>query len=339
MGRKPVLENGKKDEILSAALKLFFENGYDGTSIRGIMKEAGGEISLFYYYFKSKDEVFDFTLDLFFDKYIDKANRLMNEWRRCPNMLMGKFFGLLVEEVNTFRDKYEGKIHRTIIWALKDRTLELMIPYIKEIMDILVINGASTRIDSEIAAIFIAKGGGSLMLYENRIETSRVDSVRKCINIIMGLDPDKSDLMFPMEISSKDVAGCLSLYNAEKNKMPWVTKDQFMNYISRGVETGETLAVMSNDQIVGIVTFEKEERVITSLFVKEEFCGNGIAERLIVNSLGQMKLGEHVQISVPRENAACGTPIREILFKMGFQEAEYETINGEEAQKLICFIQ
>lgn len=33
------------------------------------MKQAGGEIGLFYYYFKSKDDVFDKVLDLFFARY------------------------------------------------------------------------------------------------------------------------------------------------------------------------------------------------------------------------------------------------------------------------------
>lgn len=34
MARKPLLTGGKKDEIMDTAMKLFFENGYEATSVR-----------------------------------------------------------------------------------------------------------------------------------------------------------------------------------------------------------------------------------------------------------------------------------------------------------------
>ena len=69
MARKVAAGGGKRDEIVAAALECFLKKGYEGTSVRSIMKQAGGEIGLFYYYFKSKDDVFDKVLDLFFARY------------------------------------------------------------------------------------------------------------------------------------------------------------------------------------------------------------------------------------------------------------------------------
>ena len=57
MPRKPIIEGGKREEIAKAALELFLSKGYDGTSVRAIMNQAGGEVGLFYYYFKNKDEI------------------------------------------------------------------------------------------------------------------------------------------------------------------------------------------------------------------------------------------------------------------------------------------
>ena len=37
MSRKAVTDGGKRDEIINAALNLFFEQGYEGTSVRSIM--------------------------------------------------------------------------------------------------------------------------------------------------------------------------------------------------------------------------------------------------------------------------------------------------------------
>ena len=57
MPRKPVLEGGKRDEIISTAMQLFFENGYEATSVRMILDRVGGEVGMFYHYFKSKEEM------------------------------------------------------------------------------------------------------------------------------------------------------------------------------------------------------------------------------------------------------------------------------------------
>jgi hypothetical protein len=41
MSRKPIIDGGKRDEIISAAMELFFEKGYEETSIRGILDVVG----------------------------------------------------------------------------------------------------------------------------------------------------------------------------------------------------------------------------------------------------------------------------------------------------------
>lgn len=65
--------------MIEAALGLFFIGGYDGASVRMIMSRAEGEVGLFYYCFKKKDEVFDRVLDRFF-AIMRKLLRAL--WRR-----------------------------------------------------------------------------------------------------------------------------------------------------------------------------------------------------------------------------------------------------------------
>ncbi len=59
MPGKTVMQGGKRDEIIDAALKLFFERGYEATTVRMIQRAVGSEVGLFYYYFKNKDDLFD----------------------------------------------------------------------------------------------------------------------------------------------------------------------------------------------------------------------------------------------------------------------------------------
>ena len=54
----------KKKQIVEAALKLFFEKGYEGTSIRMIQNKVESPVGLFYYYFESKDAVFEEAIKL-----------------------------------------------------------------------------------------------------------------------------------------------------------------------------------------------------------------------------------------------------------------------------------
>ena len=52
-------------EALTAAMNYFWENGYDNTSLDNLLKAMGIKKSSFYATFKSKEEVFSRTLELY----------------------------------------------------------------------------------------------------------------------------------------------------------------------------------------------------------------------------------------------------------------------------------
>ena len=54
--------NEKQIQILETAEKLFSENGFDGTSVRQISKEAGINIAMVSYYFGSKEKLLETLL-------------------------------------------------------------------------------------------------------------------------------------------------------------------------------------------------------------------------------------------------------------------------------------
>jgi len=57
-----------KKYIIQEALKLFLQNGYDKTSINLIAKECELTKGALYHHFKNKDEIFIFSIDLFYEK-------------------------------------------------------------------------------------------------------------------------------------------------------------------------------------------------------------------------------------------------------------------------------
>ena len=52
-----------RDNLIQAAVGLFSENGYDGTSVKDIADRAGVPKSLFYHYFKTKNELLKFLIE------------------------------------------------------------------------------------------------------------------------------------------------------------------------------------------------------------------------------------------------------------------------------------
>lgn len=92
MARKPMYDGGTKNKIIEVASPLFFKNGFDGTSVRSIMREVDGEIGLFYYYYKSKDDLFSDVLDNFFEPYRHDFEKLVDDARITPERSLFRFF-------------------------------------------------------------------------------------------------------------------------------------------------------------------------------------------------------------------------------------------------------
>lgn len=60
------------------------EDGFEGTSIRKIMNEAGAEVGLFYYYFKSKDDIYSAFIESLFIDYKIKIIGMTEKAVRSP---------------------------------------------------------------------------------------------------------------------------------------------------------------------------------------------------------------------------------------------------------------
>lgn len=68
-----------EEKIKEAAKKVFLEKGYDGTTTRDIAQEAGLNIALMNYYFRSKEKLFKLVyedlLDIFFNGILQIINK------------------------------------------------------------------------------------------------------------------------------------------------------------------------------------------------------------------------------------------------------------------------
>ena len=65
-----------KSRIVSAAWQLFYEKGYNGTTVDDIIALSGTSKGSFYYYFSSKDELLN-TLSVILDDYYEELEEKM----------------------------------------------------------------------------------------------------------------------------------------------------------------------------------------------------------------------------------------------------------------------
>lgn len=205
MARKQMFEGGTKNRILEVGNRLFFEKGFDGTGIREIMKEVGADVGAFYYYYKSKDELFEDVLNNFFAPYEVDFEKIVSEAEQRPYRALLRFFEYVKLSTREFRAKYDGHIHKTVRWAIREQTLTVLEPYIERIINILISYGGKPTMNAHTMAIFLSHGVGSVILHEESdwID-STTDDMRKTVNLIMGLDEDVSKKMFDNSISEED---------------------------------------------------------------------------------------------------------------------------------------
>ena len=69
----------RKQEIMDTAERLFFENGYSKTKITDIIGEIGMSKSIFYYYFKSKEDVMNAIIINVIEKDFALAKTIAND--------------------------------------------------------------------------------------------------------------------------------------------------------------------------------------------------------------------------------------------------------------------
>lgn len=76
-----------KGKIIAAAWKLFYDQGYDETTIDEIVEESGTSKGSFYHYFDSKDALLGSLSYLFDEKYASLENQLA-EFNCCMDKLI-----------------------------------------------------------------------------------------------------------------------------------------------------------------------------------------------------------------------------------------------------------
>lgn len=91
-----------KGRIVSAAWKLFYDKGYDATTVEDIVWESGTSKGSFYHYFESKDALLSSLSYLFDNKYMELEPRLADKKTVVEALLFlnEELFGMIEDSVD-----------------------------------------------------------------------------------------------------------------------------------------------------------------------------------------------------------------------------------------------
>lgn len=189
MKRTVKLPEIRKQELIAAALKLFYTKGYENTSIRDILNEVGGEVGMFYHYFKSKDEIFELAVEYFMDEYVVDLSEVSNSDSKSFQEKLESLITLQGEAMMNYKNIWSDKIHWSMASAIYKKTLERLTPHIEALISKAIHdNEISLRIDNgnihEITLFLIY--GISGVLHEKPLsELTQTELMSKQQNIRM----------------------------------------------------------------------------------------------------------------------------------------------------------
>ena len=104
-----------------------------GAALDETGQAAGGEVGMFYHYFRSKEELFDTVVDRFFTGYAKELTKSM-ERADTPEKLADIVLCSFDEAMERYR-RVEGSMHWSVSSALHERTLVSLIPAAEKILE------------------------------------------------------------------------------------------------------------------------------------------------------------------------------------------------------------
>lgn len=181
------MENTRREAILSAALPLFLENGYEKTSIRMIAGKVGCEVGLVYYYFSTKEDVFESALALYFEDKKNAISEITKQTKKDASLFIDTLFAYFEKEAPIFTETFGEGVHWTIRFAVRAKFVEVLTPFAEEVVSILADNSRMPY-SAAITAKTVAELLVNTALDGDKSFAAQKDELRRIVSAILGTD-------------------------------------------------------------------------------------------------------------------------------------------------------
>ena len=104
----------RKQELIEVATKLFESRGYENVSVRDILSEVNGAPGMFYYYFKSKEDIFLACMECYFSEKLKVKVDILKNKEIAYEVRIKTLRELIVNDINQFAQRFDFSADNSI---------------------------------------------------------------------------------------------------------------------------------------------------------------------------------------------------------------------------------
>ena len=249
---------------------------------------------------------------------------------RSPYTSFIDIFGLFADEAERFRNEFVGKMHESTLRDIRERSLEISVPYIKQIIEVLIEYGAKPLISTEELAIIMTYGIGNLFLRdkESRLAGTDTESM-KTTALLFGLDLDYVSLTLPRTPTAEESEKITALAELCSENFADYNAERMARLIKKRMSSGEIFVIAHKNNIAGFIIFSKKNKTIDHIAVSPDYRRIGVASRLMVTAMAQFEVGEELSAVTFRQEHLMSDGVSRMYKKFGFGEEKNIVVRGE----------
>lgn len=130
----------RRKELIEVAGRLFAERGYEGVAVRDILTEINGAPGMFYYYFKSKQDIYLAVMEQYLNERIEHRCKVLEDDTIPFDEKKEVYAKLVTEDICGYMNRFQTKGNHSItddsykLWDFAQMLNRLSVPHAKFIM-------------------------------------------------------------------------------------------------------------------------------------------------------------------------------------------------------------
>lgn len=130
----------RKKELIDVAAGLFAEKGYEAVSVRDILDVVGGAPGMFYYYFKSKQDIYIAAMEQYISERLERKCKMIEDDSIPFEEKLNVFRSMIVEDIKGYAERFDPKADTSIsdasykLWDLVQMLNRMVKPYARFMM-------------------------------------------------------------------------------------------------------------------------------------------------------------------------------------------------------------
>lgn len=130
----------RRQELIEVASRLFSEKGFEAVSVRDILDAVDGAPGMFYYYFKSKQDIYIAAMEQYITQRLDRKCRYIEDMSVPFEKKLPVFRSMVEEDISGYMEHFSPHSDASIsdssykLYDLVHMLGRMIVPYSKFIM-------------------------------------------------------------------------------------------------------------------------------------------------------------------------------------------------------------